>query len=116
MFYIEEERVEDINFLASAKFITFTYQVNDEGVVADENGRKIVPAGTVYPSNDANAIGILFNDVDVTNGPQPASVIVDGIVIESRLPEPVADTAKDAMKKVSFKVANPQDVEPPVEG
>ena len=33
-----------------------------------ENGRKIVKAGTLYPRNDASAIGIVWADYDVTDG------------------------------------------------
>lgn len=96
-------KVEDISILASAKFVPFTYQV-DEAMAKDENGRKIVKAGTVYPKNDATAIGIILRDIDVTDGPQAGSVVVDGIFIEEKLPEAVTDEAKTAMKKISFKV------------
>ncbi|MTI56149.1 hypothetical protein [Geosporobacter ferrireducens] len=96
-------KVEDINFLASSKYIPFTYEVSDEGVVANSQGRKIVPSGTIYPANDETAIGILFTDVDVTEGPQPGSVLVEAWILEDRLPvAPTAD-AKTAMKNIKFK-------------
>ena len=114
MFYQDYKKVEQIIWLASADFQTFTYQIPESLGEVQDDGRKIVPSGTVFPANDATAIGIVFNDVDVTHGDAPGSILVEGWIIEERLPEPVADTAKDAMKKVSFKVVNPQDVEPPV--
>lgn len=47
---------------------------------------KYVPMGTAYPSNDANAIGILYEDVDVTVGDMPGSVVTrNAIVYEDRL-------------------------------
>ncbi|MDF2722108.1 MAG: hypothetical protein K0Q59_1783 [Paenibacillus sp.] len=92
-----------INFLASAKFTAFTYQISDSGVTANADGRKIVPAGTVYPANDATAIGITLTDTDVTEGPQPGSVIVDGWILEARLPVAPAIDAKTAMKNLKFK-------------
>lgn len=49
------------------------------------NGSKYVPMGTIYPSNDANAIGIVYEDVDVTTGNMPGSVVLQGEVIEDRL-------------------------------
>lgn len=101
--YVKSESVEQINFLASAKFISFTYQINDEGVDPNEQGRKIVPAGTVYPSNDENAIGILLNDIDVTEGPQPGAVLVEAWILEDRLPEAVTEEAKAAMTAIKFK-------------
>lgn len=93
----------EINFLASAKYTAFTYQISNAGVAADADGRKIVPAGTVWPANDATAVGILHDDIDVTNGPQPGSVIVDAWILEARLPVAPAAAAKTAMKAIKFK-------------
>jgi hypothetical protein len=94
---------EEINFLASAKFQNFTTQVSDAGVAADAEGRKIVKAGTVYPANDSTAKGILFHDVDVTEGPQPGALMVEGYVIEARLPVAPAAEAKTALKEIKFR-------------
>ena len=96
-------KTEQINFLASADFQAFTYEVSDAGVTAGEGGKKIVPAGTVYPANDGTAIGILMNDVDVTHGSQPASVIVEGYVLEARLPVAPVQLAKDALTEIKFR-------------
>lgn len=93
----------DVNFLASAKVTAFTYQVSDVGVVANAQGRKIVPAGTVYPANDATAIGILQMDTDVTTGPQPGSVLVEAWILEARLLIAPSAAAKTAMKAIKFK-------------
>ena len=46
--YVSKESVKEKNFLASAKFQNFTYQVDDTDITADEKGKKIVQAGTVY--------------------------------------------------------------------
>lgn len=76
------------NFLASAVGLT----VNTCTVPADENGYKIVPAGTVYPSNDAKATGILFEDVDVTDGDHEGALIVAGRILKDCLPvEPATE-------------------------
>jgi len=96
-------KTEQINFLASAKFQNFTVQVSDAGVAANAEGRKIVPAGTVWPANDATAEGILFNDVDVTEGPQAAALMVEGYVLEARLPVAPDATAKTAMTEIKFR-------------
>ncbi|MCP3741455.1 hypothetical protein [Rossellomorea sp. BNER] len=96
-------QVKQINFLASAKYVNFTYQVSDSGVAANAEGRKIVPAGTVYPANDTTAIGILFNDIDVTEGPQPGAVMVEGYVLEERLPIAPSVEAKTALKEIKFR-------------
>lgn len=100
--YVKKESVNEVNFLASAKFQNFTYQVDDTGIKADENGRKIVKAGTVYKKEE-KAIGLVFADVDVTNGSQPAAIMVEGYVIESRLPAVVEESDKTAMSGIKFR-------------
>lgn len=102
--YVENYgKVEDINFLASAKVVSFTEQISDEGVTADDNGRKIVQAGTVWPANDETAKGIVYTDVDVTKGPQPGAVLVEAWVIEERLPESLSTEAKEALVEIKFR-------------
>lgn len=58
----------------------------------------VVAAGTVFPSNDASAIGIVFQDVDVSKGAMPGSVMVGGRVLKGRLN--IADAAATAMKEI----------------
>lgn len=75
-------------FLADAEDCTReTRQVaqNSALVVTDDNGGKHVPMGTAYPTNDGNAVGILYEDVDVTLGAMPGSVVTRGSVYEDRL-------------------------------
>ena len=100
--YVSKESVQEKNFLASAKFQNFTYQVDDTGITADEKGRKIVQAGTVYKKNGV-AVGLVFADVDVTHGPQPAAVMVEGYVLEARLPAEVSAEDKAAMTGIKFR-------------
>lgn len=58
---------------------------NSALVVTTEDG-KHVPMGTAYPTNDGNAIGLLYEDVDVTVGDMPGSVITAGATVyEDRL-------------------------------
>lgn len=100
--YVNNKSGTNIEILKSSHFISFTRQVSDAGVTANADGRKIVPAGTVYPANDATAEGILLNDVDVTHGPQPGAVVVEGYVIEARLPVAVDALAKPEMPEIKF--------------
>ena len=99
---VKKENVKEVNFLASAKFQNFTYQVDDTGVEADVNGKKIVQAGTVF-KKDGVAVGLVFADVDVTNGPQAAAIMVEGYVLEARLPAEVSAEDKAAMKEIKFR-------------
>lgn len=49
------------------------------------DGSKYVPMGTAYPTNDGNAIGIVYENVDVTSGDMPGSVVTKGTVYEDKL-------------------------------
>ena len=100
--YVKHSSAERINFLGSSKYVTFTKEISDAGVTANADGKKIVPAGTVWPANDATAEGIVFNDVDVTTGPQPGAVLVEGYIIEARLPVAPDALAKPELTKITF--------------
>lgn len=62
-----------------------TRQIAQTSATIAENGTKFVPMGTIYPSNDSNATGIVYEDVDVTTGDMPGSVVLRGTVYEDRL-------------------------------
>lgn len=93
---------EEINFLASDKYVAFTTTV-PQSKGEDIDGRKIVKAGTILPSNDANAKGILLEDVDVTNGDNIGSLIEDGFILKNRLPVAPDEAAIMALKRITFK-------------
>lgn len=52
---------------------------------ADTNGMKIVPAGTPFPSNDAECKGYLLHDVDVTMGDAPGTYVYQELLIGRKL-------------------------------
>ena len=62
-----------------------TREIAQSGAKVSAYGGKYVPMGTAYPSNDGNAIGIVYEDVDVTTGNMPGSVVTAGTVYEDRL-------------------------------
>lgn len=62
-----------------------TRQMAAASGVAGVNGGKYIPMGTAWPSNDGNAVGIVYEDVDVTTGDMPGSVVLAGTVYEDRL-------------------------------
>ena len=77
----------DIPWLASERSlrcVSYTAEDDNDQIVT-ENGRKIIKSGTVYPANGATAVGIVFQDVDVTDGDAPMSLMISGHVWESRL-------------------------------
>ena len=77
----------DIPWLASERslrLVSYTAE-DDNAQIVTENGRKIIKSGTVYPANGATAVGIVFQDVDVTDGDAPMSLMISGHVWEARL-------------------------------
>ena len=72
-------------FLAHEECTRETRQFAQAGAVTADNGGKYVPMGTAYPANDATAIGIVYEDVDVTYGDMPGSVVTKGEVYEDKL-------------------------------
>lgn len=69
--------------------ITDQFNANDAKIQTLPSGKKIIPAGTVFSN------GIVYEDVDVTNGDAAGSVVIEGVVYEDRLPEAV-DTYSSA--------------------
>jgi len=91
-------------FLAHEECVRETRQIAQSGATSTSEGGKYVKAGTIYPSNDGEAEGIVYEDVDVTNGDMPGSVVTQGIVYEDRLAQVVATAAKLALgTKITFQ-------------
>lgn len=90
-------------FLESARnYVPKTRQMTQD-MATEYNGEKYVFMGTIYPANDATAEGIVYEDICVTYGDAPGSVIVEGRVYEDRLPVAVSADAKAALEKRGFK-------------
>lgn len=82
------------SWISSDHIISRTHTAEKGSGEVDENGRNIVAAGTVYPANDATAIGLVMDDVDVTENNQPVGIMVEGYVYGERLPEPISEEAE----------------------
>lgn len=91
MSFISEDKTSQVYapgfFLAHEECVRETkeFAQNSALVVTGADGTKHVPMGTAYPTNDGNAIGITYEDVDVSKGNMPGSVVTKGRVIEGRL-------------------------------
>lgn len=91
-------------FLAAEHHVCFSATAVNTGVTADSNGKKWVIAGSLIDANgkvvtitrggssgaytytpSAAPVGIAFHTVDVTEGPQPIALMVEGYVITERL-------------------------------
>lgn len=79
-----------------------TRQIAQTGGKETGSGNKYVPMGTVWPANDATAEGIVYEDVDVTTGDMPGSVVLAGRVYEDRLPAALEEAAKTALAGKGF--------------
>ena len=74
----------------------------DSSLAVEQGGRKIIKAGTIYPANDSTAQGIVFSDLDVTEGDVNGAVLVFGFIKTSALPEAPSAEAKAALNMVKF--------------
>lgn len=102
--YAQRTTSSQINFMASEKFVSFTESIDSTNynVQTDENGRKYVPAGTVYPTNDAKAIGVTIDDVYVDHNPALVGVIRAGWILKDKLPVAPAAEAIAALPSIHF--------------
>lgn len=88
-------------FLAHEECTRKTKQIPQAGAVTAANGGLYVPMGTIFPADDATAIGIVYEDVDVTSGDMPGSVVLKGAVWEDRLT--ISSEAKSALEGLGFQ-------------
>ncbi|MGE7111235.1 hypothetical protein [Lysinibacillus sp. NPDC047702] len=95
--------------------VSVSVYVDDTGVTANAEGKKIVPAGTILgggflnersvkakKANGATAEGVLRYDVDVTYGPANGAAVIHGFVDLNRLPEVPAAEAVTALTQITF--------------
>lgn len=71
--------------------------------VVSANGAKHVPMGAFWPANDSSTVkGILYEDVDVTSGAMPGSVVMSGVVYLDRLPAAPESGVQSALEGLGF--------------
>lgn len=90
-----------------------TRQIAQTGATVGADGSKYVKMGTVWPANDNTAEGIVYEDVDVTSGDMPGSVVTRAEVYEDRLPVAIAEAAKTALTGKGFVFKTAPDVTRP---
>ncbi|AKA68542.1 hypothetical protein [Clostridium scatologenes] len=108
-------------------YVTLGVTVDDTGITANSDGKKIVPAGTIVGGGvlsdstkkvsakntqggaagsagaGVDAEGVLLNDVDVTYGPASGAMIIHGFIALDKLPAaPVADSVTALKGRVLF--------------
>lgn len=98
-------------FLASEECTRITTEISQaKGTTVGTE--KVVKAGTVYPSNDGNAIGIVYEDVDVTSGDMPGSIVTGGVVYEDRLPAAIESAAEAVLTGIRVITTSPSVTRP----
>ncbi len=64
----------------------------------NQDGKKIVKAGTPFPSNDGKCVGFMLTDVDVTQGDAAGTYVYEGILDPDKLTG--VDISNEAQKAV----------------
>ena len=80
-----------------------TRTIAQSGATTGDDGSKHVKMGTPYPSNDGNAVGFVYEDVDVSTGDMAGSVVTKGEVYLDRLPVELSGAAQSALAGLGFK-------------
>ena len=70
-----------------------TKAIKAGGMVVKEGDRFIIKAGTIYPSNDNKAIGVVLQDYDVTESDAFMAIVLHGFIRVDRLPTQPSDAA-----------------------
>lgn len=102
-------------FLAHEECERKTRQIAQSGATTAANGGKYVKMGTFYPANDSSVVeGIVYEDVDVTNGNMPGSVVTKGVVYLDRLPASPESGVQSALegKGFTFITSAPKAIRP----
>lgn len=72
------------------------------GMVAKQDDRFIIRAGTIYPSNDENAIGVVLQDYDVTESDASMAIVLHGFIRVDRLPFSPTPEALKNLRMIYF--------------
>lgn len=93
-------------FLAHEECTRETREIPQSMGVDTSDGGKYVPMGTVFPAVGETAEGIVYEDVDVTTGNMPGSVVTRGEVFTGRIPlstEQLTASTVAALEAKGFK-------------
>lgn len=71
-------------------------------MVVKEGDRFIIKAGTIYPSNNNKAIGVVLQDYDVTESDASMAIVLHGFIRVDRLPIQPSDAALKNLRMIYF--------------
>ena len=84
------------HFVAYAQVIS-----KDSALAVTVGSRKIVKAGTLFPSASA-PVGLVLNDADVTDGDANVAILVHGFVNIAKLPAEPTAAQKELLPNIAF--------------
>jgi len=122
MFLTKKTYENSPEFLKSASYQNVSCTVDDTGITADETGKKYVLGGNILDAAgkvvkvtrsgsagsytytlSASPAGILFDTVEVTYGPQPGALMIDGSVNTERLQgDYMVEAVQQLIEKMPF--------------
>lgn len=73
-----------------------------DDMVVKEGDRFIIKAGTIYPSNDDKAIGVVLQDYDVTESDASMAIVLHGFILADRLPTLPTPEALKNLRMIYF--------------
>lgn len=94
-------------FLAHEECRRETHTIPQTMATTAPNGGKYVKMGTMFPSNNGSAIGIVYEDVDVSSGDMPGSIVTAGVVYKNRLHTTPDASAISALTEITFINSEP---------
>lgn len=96
------------NILAEGQhFVSVLVKVDASKVVANAEGKKIVPTGSIISkagviANDTTAYGITLNEIDVTDGNEGVPVVIHGFIDVNSLPVQPSEETITALRQIAF--------------
>lgn len=73
-----------------------------DGIVVKEGDRFIIKAGTIYPSNNDKAIGVVLQNYDVTESDASMAIVLHGFIRADRLPISPTNEALKNLRMIYF--------------
>ena len=105
MKFIKRQVEAPLEILFNDHFVGRPIMLKKDTVTPNSDGRRIIKAGTIYPSNDANAEGVILHNTEVAHADSPGTIVIHGFIDNKKLVQngvTVSAAAKEALKLIDF--------------
>ena len=85
------------NILANDHYVAIPYDCTELSALATDG---VIPEGTIIPTNDATAKGVLLTPVVLAENPT-GTIVIHGFIKESAVKD-ITDDVKDALTQITF--------------